>query len=139
MLCLGFLLVRDQDTIWLAYVLLGSISCFCAVFDPASSAAFPNLVEPRDLGPANALFGSLWGTMLAVGAALGGIVAAVFGRDTAFLVDAVTFAVSALMIARIRRPLSEERTEEPRPTSCAQRSRPFATRAATIASWPCSP
>jgi len=113
LLCLGFLLVRDQDTIWLAYVLLGSISCFSAVFDPASSAAFPNMVEPRELGPANALFGSLWGTMLAVGAALGGIVAAVFGRDVAFLVDAATFAVSGLLIARIRRPFSEVRTEEP--------------------------
>ncbi len=113
LLCLGFLLVRDQDTIWVAYVLLASISCFSAVFDPASSAAFPNMVEPRELGPANALFGSLWGTMLAVGAALGGIVAAVFGRDIAFLVDATTFAVSGLLIARIRRPFSEDRTEEP--------------------------
>lgn len=113
LLCLGFLFVRDQSTLWVAYVLLGSISSFSAVFDPASSAAFPNLVEPRELGPANALFGSLWGTMLAVGAALGGIVAAVFGRDIAFLVDAATFAVSGLLIARIRRPFSEERTHEP--------------------------
>jgi MFS family permease len=113
LLCLGFLLVRDQGTMWVAYVLLASISSFSAVFDPASSAAFPNLVESRDLGPANALFGSLWGTMLAVGAALGGIVAATLGRDTAFLIDAATFAISGLLIARIHRPFSEERHEEP--------------------------
>jgi MFS family permease len=112
-LCLGFLLVHDAGTIWLAYVLLGSISAFSAAFDPASSAAFPNLVDPKDLGPANALFGSLWGTMLAVGAALGGIVAAALGRDAAFLIDAGTFAASGLLIAAIRRPFSEERTEEP--------------------------
>jgi MFS family permease len=112
-LCLGFLLVRDESTIWVAYVLLGSISSFSAVFDPASSAAFPNMVEPDELGPANALFGSLWGTMLAVGAALGGLVAAAFGRDVAFLIDAASFAVSGLLIARIRRPFSEERTEDP--------------------------
>jgi MFS family permease len=111
-LCLGFLLVNDQGTIWLAYVLLGTISCFSAVFDPASSAAFPNLVASEDLGPANALFGSLWGTMLAVGAAIGGIVAAALGRDAAFLIDATTFAASGLLIARIRRPFSEERAEE---------------------------
>lgn len=113
LLCIGFLLVRDQATFWVAYILLGSISSFSAAFDPASSAAFPNLVEPRELGPANALFGSLWGTMLAVGAALGGIVAAVLGRDAAFLVDAATFAISGLLIAGIRRPFSEERAEEP--------------------------
>jgi MFS family permease len=111
LLCLGFLFVEDGGTIWAAYLLLAVISSFSAVFDPASSAAFPNLVEPRDLGPANALFGSLWGTMLAVGAALGGVVAAALGRDAAFLTDAVTFAVSALLIARIRRPFSEERSE----------------------------
>jgi MFS family permease len=112
-LCLGFLLVNDTGTMWLAYVLLAIISSFSATFDPASSAALPNLVEPRDLGPANALSGSLWGTMLAVGAALGGIVAAVLGRDAAFLIDAASFAVSGILIARIRRPLSAERTEEP--------------------------
>jgi MFS family permease len=112
-LCLGFLLVNDAGTMWVAYVLLASISSFSAVFDPASSAAFPNLVDPKDLGPANALFGSLWGTMLAVGAALGGLVAAVLGRDAAFLIDAATFAASGLLIARIRRPFSEERAEEP--------------------------
>ena len=50
---------------------------------------------PRDLPTANALTGSLWGTMLAVGAGLGGVVATVFGRDTAFVVDAVSFGVSA--------------------------------------------
>jgi MFS family permease len=112
-LCLGFLVVQDAGTMWVAFVLLAIISCFSAVFDPASSAAFPNLVEPRDLGPANALFGSAWGTMLAVGAALGGIVAAVLGRDTAFLIDAATFALSGLLIAGIRRPFAEERAEEP--------------------------
>jgi MFS family permease len=113
LLCLGFLLVNDPSMMWLAYLLLAVISSFSAVFDPASSAALPNLVEPRELGPANALSGSLWGTMLAVGAALGGIVAAALGRDAAFLIDASSFAVSGLLIARIGRPFSAERTEEP--------------------------
>lgn len=112
-LCLGFMFVQDAGTIWAAYLLLATISSFSAAFQPASSASFPNLVEPRDLGPANALFGSLWGTMLAVGAALGGIVAATLGRETAFLIDAGTFAASGVLIARIRRPFAEARGEEP--------------------------
>ena len=111
-LCLGFLLVHDASTMWIAYLLLASIASFSAIFSPASSAAFPNMVEPEDLGPANALFGSLWGTMLALGAALGGIVVAVLGQDAAFVVDAVSFAISAILIAGIRRPFAEERPHD---------------------------
>jgi MFS family permease len=114
-LCLGFLFVANAGTLWVAYVLLAAISSFSAVFDPASMAALPNLVDDEDLGTANALSGSLWGTMLAVGAAVGGIVAATLGRDTAFLVDAGSFAISAALIVRIRRSFSERRQVEEEP------------------------
>ena len=112
-ICVAFLAV-GPDTLWLGYVLIAFLSVFAAVFDPASSAATPNLVEPEDLATANAMNGSLWGTMLAVGAAAGGVISTVFGRDTAFVVDAISFAVSALLLLRIRRQLSEERPREDR-------------------------
>ena len=83
-ICAAFLLV-GPDNLWLAYVLLATLSIFAAVFDPASSAALPNVVDPEDLPTANALSGSLWGTMLAVGAAAGGVVATLFGPNTAFI------------------------------------------------------
>jgi MFS family permease len=111
-ICVAFLAVGPEN-LWLAYLLLAGLSVFTAVFDPASSAAIPNVVDPEDLPTANALSGSLWGTMLAVGAALGGIVSTIFGRDTAFLVDAASFAVSALLLAGIRRRFSEDRDGEP--------------------------
>jgi MFS family permease len=110
--CLGFLLIRTDSLVWLAFVLLAVMASFSAAFEPASEAALPNLVEEEDLATANALSGSLWGTMLAVGAALGGIVAAVFGRDTAFIVDAVSFLASAWLIWRIQRPFAERRAAE---------------------------
>ena len=109
--CLGFLAV-GPDTLWLAYALLVVLSLFAAVFDPAMSAALPNAVEPEDLATANALSGSLWGTMLAVGAAVGGVVSTVFGADTAFVADAVSFALSAVLLFGVRRALSEERSED---------------------------
>ncbi|HEX6845021.1 MAG TPA: MFS transporter, partial [Actinomycetota bacterium] len=109
-LCLAFLFVEPAN-LWLGYVLIAVLSVFAAVFDPASSAATPNVVDPEDLPTANALNGSLWGTMLAVGAALGGVVSTAFGRDTAFVMDAVSFAISAAFLARIRRPLSEDRLD----------------------------
>ena len=111
-LCLGFLLIRDESTVWIMFPVLAVLTSFSAVFDPASSAALPNLVEERDLPTANALSGSLWGTMLAIGSAAGGLVAAAVGRDAAFLIDAASFAASAILIFRIRRALAEERHEE---------------------------
>ncbi|MEX0985721.1 MAG: MFS transporter [Actinomycetota bacterium] len=106
-ICLLFLVVGPGN-LWLAYLLLAVLAIFAAAFDPASSAAMPNVVEPKDLPVANAMSGSLWGTMLAVGAAVGGVVAAAFGEDTAFVVDAISFGASAWLLAGIRRPLSEQ-------------------------------
>jgi predicted MFS family arabinose efflux permease len=108
--CVAFLLV-GPETIWLAYVLLPVLATFAAPFDPALSAATPNVVDPGDLPAANALTGSLWGTMLAVGAGLGGLISAVFGADTAFLVDAASFLVSAALLWSIKRGFSESREE----------------------------
>jgi predicted MFS family arabinose efflux permease len=110
-ICAAFLIV-GPDRLWLAFVLIAVLSLFSAVFDPASSAAIPNLVDAEDLAVATAMNGSVWGTMLAVGAALGGVVSAVFGRDTAFLVDAASFAASAALLAGVRRRFSEDRGHE---------------------------
>ena len=68
---LAFLLARDPGTLWIAFVAAALLSFGAAVFEPTSSAALPNLVEDEELGEANVLIGSAWGTMLAVGAALG--------------------------------------------------------------------
>jgi MFS family permease len=110
-ICAAFLLVGPAN-LWLAYVLLVCLSLFAAVFDPAQSAALPNVVDPEDLPTANALGGSLWGTMLAVGAALGGVVAAIFGRDVAFIVDAVSFALSAVFLLGVHRSFSAPREHD---------------------------
>jgi len=111
-ICLAFLLLQDGEDLWLIYVLLPLLSAFSVTFDPAIEAAAPNLVEPGDLGPANALLGSAWGTMLAVGAALGGVVVATLGNEAAFVIDAASFLLSAALLWRIRRPFSELAEQE---------------------------
>jgi hypothetical protein len=80
---------------------VGLLSTFTAFFEPASSAVLPNFVREEDLPMANILSGSTWSTMLAVGAALGGIVAITFGRNAAFVGDAISFALSALLLISI--------------------------------------
>ena len=131
-ICAGFLSVGPAN-LWLAYVLLVCLSLFAAVFDPAPSAALPNVVDPEDLPTANALGGSLWGTMLAVGAALGGVVAAIFGRDVAFIVDAVSFALSAVFLLGVHRSFLRAAGTRRAIDRRGDATRRSATRAATAA------
>jgi predicted MFS family arabinose efflux permease len=101
-LVLGFLLVRSPDQVWLVYVLAGVEIAIATFFDPAKSAAIPGIVSREELISANGLSGASWSVTLALGAALGGVVTEVFGSDTAFIVDSISFFVSAAYISAVR-------------------------------------
>src|SRR5437868_6057128 len=107
--CLLPLLARSPALLPFAYAGVIVISIGSAYFEPASQAALPNIVTPEELGPANVLMGSTWGTMLAVGAAIGGVVTMKFGRDLSFIVDAASFLFSAFVLWRMRARFSEVR------------------------------
>lgn len=109
--CLLPLAARTPALLPFAYAGVVIISIGSAYFEPASQAALPNIVRSEELGPANVLMGSTWGTMLAAGAAIGGLVTAKFGRDVSFIVDAASFLISALVLWRMRTPFSEVREE----------------------------
>ncbi len=111
---LGLLLVDDLRSPALAFTVVAFESVGAAFFFPASQSALPNLVDDADLARANVLLGSAWGTMAAVGAALGGVIADLFSRDVAFGVDAVSFLVSAVLVARVRRSFAEQRDPQQR-------------------------
>lgn len=89
----------------MALVGLALLAALSALIAPASSAALPALVEPKDLADATFLVESTWGTMAAVGSALGGLVATLLGRDAAIAVDALSFVVAAGLIWRVRLPM----------------------------------
>jgi MFS family permease len=98
---LGFLLVRSPEQVWLLYVLTAVQLGISGFFFPTRNAILPDLVSPRELGAANAISSATWSTMLAFGAAIGGLVAGTWGNDPAFVVDAATFVLSAYFISRI--------------------------------------
>ncbi|RME47230.1 MAG: MFS transporter [Caldilineae bacterium] len=100
----GFLLVRSEETLWLLYALTLLQLSISAFFEPARSALMPAIVARRDLVTANALDGTTWSSMLAIGAALGGVATALFGIETAFLIDSATFGLSAVCVSRIHIP-----------------------------------
>lgn len=107
---LGFLFIHSADQLWLFYVLTATQFMLSALFVPARSAALANLVDQKDLVTANALDSFTWSTMFALGAFLGGVIATLFGNQTAFVMDATTFLVSAWLISRIVMPKREVRT-----------------------------
>jgi MFS family permease len=109
LLALGFLLVHTAGQIWMIYLFsVGLVACE-AFFAPASGAAIPNIVRPRHLRAANALAGSSWGTMVAVGSAIGGMVAARWGRDAAFILNSASFVLAAVLVMTVRVPFSAAR------------------------------
>jgi len=106
------LLLHSAAGIWITFVAQCLIAALASFVGPSTSASVPNLVDnDDDLRKTNALFGSTWGTMLAVGAALGGVFAAVFGRNAAFIANAVSFVVAAILFAGVKRPMQSERTQ----------------------------
>ncbi len=106
------LLLHSAAGIWITFVAQCLIAALASFVGPSTSASVPNLVDnDDDLRKTNALFGSTWGTMAFVGAALGGVFAAVFGRNAAFIANAVSFVVAALLFSGVKRPMQSERTQ----------------------------
>ena len=102
------LLTASNDRVWPVFVFQGLVSGLAAFVKPAIDAGIPNLArDPGELRAANSLFGSTWGVMLAVGAALGGVFSEAFGRDAAFVANAVSFVIALALFALIRRPMQE--------------------------------
>ena len=98
----GMLLVRSPGRVWLIYVLLFLESSMVAFFEPARNAVIPNIVGEGEALIANTLSATTWSFNLAVGSALGGVVAVLFGRDAVFVFNAFSFLVSASLISRMR-------------------------------------
>lgn len=103
-LALGFLGITAAEHLWLAYTLTAVVMGVSAFFNPAHVATIPNITTPRELVAANALTSASWAAMLALGAALGGVIAALFGSKVAFGLNAVGYLVSALCIRTIPLP-----------------------------------
>ncbi len=98
---LSMLLVRTPSDVWLLYVLTGIQLAIGGIFFPTRNAILPDIVPKPDLGTANTITSVTWSVMLALGAALGGLVAGGWGLRPAFVVDSMTFLLSALFLRRI--------------------------------------
>lgn len=97
-LALSFILVDGTEDMWWLITVSGIMMLLHGVYVTAERAAVPNIVDEDDLITANAIGSASWSTALCIGAMLGGVVVSEWGTDAAFIIDSITFLVSALIL-----------------------------------------
>jgi MFS family permease len=108
-LVLGLVFVRDLVLIYGLIFLMGFAR---TLFNPTIRAAFPSVVGEGDLARANSLIGGTFSASVTVGPALGGLLVAAVGVSGAFLLDAATYLISAILLSRIPLPRPQREEEE---------------------------
>ncbi|MFB8414809.1 MFS transporter [Streptomyces albidoflavus] len=102
----GVLLVSGHAGLATLVVLQALAGVGTALFVPAASGLVPSLVGRDQVQEANALLGLVGNVNKVVAISVAGVLVALVGPGVALLVDAGTFAVSALMLAGLRLPAS---------------------------------
>jgi MFS family permease len=122
MLVLAGLVLADGP---IALVIAISIAaaCLSTFFGPAIAALIPELVDESELASANAAWATLDNLAFIIGPALAGLLIATGGLSLAFLLNALSFAVVAVVLWRlpVRRPSTVvEAAERERPAEQAK-------------------
>ncbi|MEV6969283.1 MFS transporter [Hamadaea sp. NPDC051192] len=113
-ICYGLLAVLtflQHVAVWqfaVTYTIAGMAFAF---FTPASRAVIPEVVRAEHLQPANALLGLTDSTTKVVGPALAALLLAISSPGTAILVNAVSFLLSFVLLARMRPHRQPQRSE----------------------------
>lgn len=95
---LGFLTIGIGAPIWVAIFCSGVMASATTFFEAAKNASIAKMVTRQEMLTANVLMFSTRFLQLTLGAALGGVTAAKFGYETAFIINAISFIASAAFI-----------------------------------------
>jgi MFS family permease len=103
-LCAGlFILALEMESIRLLYVATACQQCIAGLYNPSHSAIVPQLVESdAELKKATTLEGLTWSAMQAFGAAASGWIVDALGIRMCFVVDGISYAISALFLGCVR-------------------------------------
>jgi MFS family permease len=90
--------------LWLIVVLAICATCFAVFFGPAMGSLLPTMVrDESEFGPANSAFATLDNLAFVVGPAIGGVLIVFGGITLAFVLNALSFAVIAVVLWRLPR------------------------------------
>lgn len=101
---LGFLFVDEPARLPWLYGLIALQMSFGVFFDVARTAAVPDTVRKEDLHDAHAFSATTWSVMLGLGGMLGGVLVQAVGVRGVFVVDSVSYVLSALVLHGLRLP-----------------------------------
>lgn len=108
---IAILLLSGRAELWQLVVLIAIYGTAQAFFQPAATGLVPATISRPRLQQANALLGLSRSLAFVVGPAVAGVVAAAANPGSVFVVDSVTFAVSATSLALLRLPRSRREGE----------------------------
>ena len=97
-LSLSFIFIETKDDLWIIYAGSVLMSVASSLFDGAKSAVTPNLVGKDGLLAGTALMFSSRFLLMALGNALGGIAVTFLGYEIAFIINSISFLISAYTI-----------------------------------------
>ena len=128
--------VLVHASIWVIVALAIVATCFSSFFSPAIGAYLPSLVrDESELGPANSAWSSLVNLAFFIGPAFAALLLSLGSLAAAFVLNALTFAVVAVVLLGLpsRRPEAKaaavaaapESAEEAKPLSLMQALRPI--------------
>jgi MFS family permease len=101
LIALGFLTASVGAPVWLIVAFSGLMSAASTFFEAAKNASIANMTTRQEMLTANVLMFSTRFLQLTLGAALGGVTAAKFGYNTAFIINSLSFVASAAFIWKI--------------------------------------
>ena len=105
---LGLLFVGSAGTVWIAFPLVFAATVLSSLFKPAMSSVLPPLVgDEEDLVKANSIWTQMDSVSLVLGPALGGVLVLLGVPQAAFLINGLTFLVSAVTLLFLRIPARE--------------------------------
>lgn len=113
-LVLGLILITSKELLWLAYLITAIQMVFSAIFEPAKTSSIPNVTTSKELVNANILSAASWSIIFTTGMAFGGFATAYLGTDLVFIINAVSYGISAIFIYRAVIPQVEMTDEEKR-------------------------
>jgi MFS family permease len=108
----GALLIAGVAEPWHLAALAFVYGAADAFFAPAVTGLLPQVVDTHHLQPANALRAMTISGSMVVGPAIGGTLVATVGAGYALWADALTFAVSIVLLLRLRPNVLERAVEE---------------------------
>jgi predicted MFS family arabinose efflux permease len=118
LIVLMMLLVRSPARVWMIYPLLLLETVMAAFFEPARNSVIPNINAKEDVILANTLSSATWSVNLVLGASIGGLVAALLGRDAVFILNALSFLASAALIRGMK--FDEPHADSAKPLQLAE-------------------